>query len=254
MEKIILVNLPDKSGVCHYVTKWRTKSLCRGAKVWMSPMAGEAKSFDYDTQKVIMEHVRSSMEGAKCVAIPRSALDGKLVDFRFWVVCDESGKVPVYYKGLDGGNAVWTKDVCEAEIDMSETSVDGSVERLRAQVGLGGRIAKVAIWLEKANPLVQPCMMIVCATKTEPQVVKYYAGEKKGRVKLAESSFAATYMNYDTALSKYEHLKMNYKEYSYAVLPRFRHNVKYRDMASYVERNKVVLRVVTAFFLKRHDE
>ena len=157
---------------------------------------------------------------------------------KFWVIgrWNEDGREE-FYSGNDRHNKpTYSEDMQEVRMMFAESSANETLRTI--QQTTRDRVYTRAVYLNLVNGLLTPVFMITCTSKRS-QVTKYFAREEGKRLRLVTTSNAAAKFDYEAVMRKFEKLKTTNKNFCYAVLPAFKHNVSARNIENYMKENKV---------------
>ena len=131
----------------------------------------------------------------------------------------------------------WTFNIENADIGLDRKSTEQTVDNIRKATG--ERVSVMEIYLDLVNELLTPIFMITCTSKRSNKETKYFARLEGNRLRLVGTSDAAHKFTYEEVLAMHEHLVANNKNFLYAVLPQFKHNVHYKKIEDYMREMNV---------------
>lgn len=254
MKQIIYFKSSEKPDVYRFVKSYRRGRWYRKERIEYSFFPSDAVQFTDNVEKsLVCERIKKDFPDVSIFSDDFLSFMSSHKDNRFWVIAqhDFGGDgISGFYCGFGSGNkAAFSTDIYSAEIIMSKSS---ALETLRTiQRSAGGLYSESVVYLSIANRLLSPCMMITC-TNRRSNITKYFSRLEEGnRLRLVKTSVAARKFCYDDALSMFERLRMQNKNFLYAILPAFKDNVHCKDIESYM-REKKVSRMITMGLQLKH--
>lgn len=252
MGKIVFFEEDEKRhGVFRFVCGFRKRSWFRKGKVAYSldPLDAECR-YDYREEifKDIEARIKADYPHGLVYVLDFDEFINVYNKHRFFAICRWKDGVDEYYigEGFDR-KATYSPDIEDCRMMFSESS---AFETLRTiQQTTRDRVYIRTIYLDLVNELLTPIMMITCTSKSSGET-KYFRKLDGNRVRLVETSGAATKFTYESVLRQFEYLQQNNKNYLYAVLPVFKDNVNCKNIENYMKENKVSRMIVMDLQLK----
>lgn len=250
MEKYVIFREDkDKHGVYLFVKKFVPKKWFRKEKIEYCISADQAETFEPDVMAKVCERIKRDYPNAEIICEDYRTFTDRMVNHRFWVIgrWREDGREEFYCGSDQHGKPEYTKDLNDVRFSLSETSISETLQTIRKCTRDRAYIRMVFLSLE--NELLSPCMMITCTSKGN-QHTKYFKKMDGNRLRLVETSFAASKFAYEIAIQMWEFLKQHNKNFLYAVMPVFKDNVNARNIETYMRQNKVSRMIVMDLQLK----
>ena len=236
----------DKNlGPLYFVHSYERRKWFRKERIAYSIERSQALTFD-DSDNATIEKVLARIKSD----YPESRLftftfDDKMFatlfqDKRFWGICKINGKPEQYlwYAGVKDGSVVWACNAKDALLCFDEDTEIGTLNVLH-QIQRGDRIVLVTVYLDLTNELLTPKFLLTCTSKRDNKRTKFFAREEGRRLRLVNTSFAASKLTYRESLQLFERLRIHNKNFSYAVIPDFDDNVNCKDLDEYTKDHKV---------------
>ena len=239
----------EKHGVWLFVKKFVPGRWFRKEKIEYCISADQAETFEPMVMAKICERIKRDYPNAD-ICEDYCTFTAKMAKHRFWVVgrWREDGTEEFYCGNDQHGKPEYTTDLQSVRFSLSDSSADETLRTIRKCTR--DRVYTRMVFLSLENELLSPCMMITCTSKGSG-VTKYFAREEGKRLRLVTTSEAAAKFDYETAVKMYEYLRMNNKNFGYAVLPVFKDNVRSSDIERYM-REKKVSRMIMMDIQLRH--
>ena len=251
MEKYVIFREDkSKNGVYLFVKKFVPKRWFRREKIEYCASADQAELFaDNDVMAKVCDRIKKDFPNAEIICDDFCSFTTKMAKHRFWVIgrWREDGKEEFYCGSDQHGKPEYTTDLNDVRFSLSESSINETLQTVRKSTR--DRAYTRIVFLTLENELLSPCMMITCTSKNNG-VTKFFAREEGSRLRLVMTSQAAAKFDYETALKMWEYLKMQNKNFLYAVLPVFKDNVSAKNIEQYMREHKVSRMIVMDLQLK----
>ena len=174
--------------------------------------------------------------------------DNVMLTHKHWLIAKVDGGKTSYYSHTMRGEAVWTEDINDAEIQLEEQGATTFADGLRRRES--APIAVCAVYLNRVNKLLTPSFIISC-TSRKGGYTKFFARHEEGnRLRLVKTSGAAKRMTSAEAQAMFEELRCSNKAFSYSVMPAFKENVNCTELERLTKEGKVPLAVEVTTKLK----
>lgn len=239
MGKFIIYFKENRNGHCAYrfVKSYRKGGFLRKERIEYTLDLVQAMDFP-DMEVVVKAHKRLSADypDAAVNYMDVEEFRDRFALHRFWLICrhDNNGQPIEYYSGTGKGHFSWTNDITNALLGLDAKTQEETFRRIRLT---GDRITLIPVYLDLINDLMNPNFIITCTSKTGEQKTKFFARREGNRLRLVETSDAAKKFNYREGLEAFETLKINNKNFLYAMLPAFKENVSYKNLEAYCKTN-----------------
>lgn len=230
-------------GVIRFVSGYAKKRWFRKERISYSFSAPGDISTPYSEETI--EHIKLRIKRdfplAKIGVANNATIEEKYKFHRFWLIArwDSKERFNGYYSGSMNRDKSpeWTFNIENADIGLDRKSTEQTVDNIRKATG--ERVSVMEIYLDLVNELLTPIFMITCTSKRSNKETKYFARLEGNRLRLVGTSDAAHKFTYEEVLAMHEHLVANNKNFLYAVLPQFKHNVHYKKIEDYMREMNV---------------
>lgn len=251
MEKYVIFREDkNKHGVYLFVSRFLPKKWFRKEKIEYCISAYQAESFsDDEVLAKVCERIKRDYPNAEIIHDDFRTLIDRMAKHRFWVIgrFREDSKEEFYCGSDQHGKPEYTTDLNDVRFSLSESSLNETLQTIRKSTR--DRAYTRVVFLSLENELLSPCMMITCTSKNNG-VTKYFKKMDGNRLRLVETSFAASKFTYEIGLQMWEYLKQHNKNFLYAVLPDFKDNVSAKNIEQYMREHKVSRMIVMDLQLK----
>lgn len=251
MEKYVIFR-EDKSkhGVYLFVSKFLPKKWFRKEKIEYCISADQAEDFtDNELLAKVCERVKKDYPNAEIFCEDYRTFTDRMDKHSFWVVgrWREDGTEEFYCDSDRHGKPEYTTDLQSVRFSLSESSANETLRTIRKCTR--DRAYTRMVFLSLENGLLSPCMMITCTSKGNQQT-KYFKKMDGNRVRLVETSFAASKFTYEISLQMWEYLVQHNKNFLFALMPVFKDNVSAKNIEQYMRDHKVSRMIVMDLQLK----
>lgn len=250
MEKYVIFREDkSKNGVYLFVKEFKPKKWLRREKIEYCISADQAQTFKPSMMAKVCDRIKRDYPNAEIICDDYREFTDRMVRHRFWVIGRwRDDGTEEFYSGNDQHNKPeYTTDLNEVRFSLAESSTNETLQTIRKSTR--DRVYSRLVFLSLENELLSPCMMITCTSKGSG-VTKFYSREEGNRLRLVMTSFVAAKFDYETALKMWEYLKMQNKNFLYAVLPVFKDNVSAKNLEAYMKANHVSRMIVMDVQLK----
>ena len=251
MEKYVIFREDKKKhGVYLFVSRFLPKKWFRKEKIEYCISADQAESFsDDEVLAKVCERIKRDYPNAEIICEDYRTFTDRMAKHRFWVIgrWREDSKEEFYCGSDQHGKPEYTTDLNDVRFSLSESSLNETLQTIRKSTR--DRAYARVVFLSLENELFSPCMMITCTSKGNQQT-KYFKKMDGNRLRLVETSFAASKFTYEIGLQMWEYLKQHNKNFLYAVLPDFKDNVSAKNIEQYMREHKVSRMIVMDLQLK----
>ncbi len=240
----------NKHGVYLFVKSFRARRWFRKEKIEYCISADQAEDFtDNELLAKVCERVKKDYPNAEIFCEDYRTFTDRMAKHGFWVIgrWREDGTEEFYCDNDRHGKPEYTTDMNDVRFILSESSANETLRTIRKSTR--DRAYTRVVFLSLENELLSPCMMITCTSKGSG-VTKFFAREEGSRLRLVLTSQAAAKFTYEIALTMFEWLRINNKNFLYAVMPVFKDNVRSSDIEKYMREKKVSRMIVMDLQLK----
>ena len=225
--------------VFRFVSDYRAGRWFIREKIGYSLSPDDAKFFydEDEIKKAVRRISRDYPASSVSVMTAEEALE-MINQNRFWVIARVGDGVSEdYYDGTDTSRKpTYTTDTQRIRLMLSERVAEETLRTI--QQCTRDRVYVKQVYANIINELLSPVLMIICTRKLTGET-KYFARLEGNRLRTVKTSSAAMIMEYDKAMMMYIYLSQNNRSFNYAVLPKFRDNVRCSDIEAYMRNNKI---------------
>lgn len=251
MEKYVIFREDKKKhGVYLFVSRFLPKKWFRKEKIEYCISADQAELFsDDEVLAKVCERIKRDYPNAEIIHDDYSAFTDRMAKHRFWVIgrWREDSKEEFYCGSDQHGKPEYTTDLNDVRFSLSQSSVNETLQTIRKSTR--DRAYTRVVFLSLENGLLSPCMMITCTSKGNQQT-KYFKKMDGNRLRLVETSFAASKFTYEISLQMFEYLVQHNKNFLFALMPVFKDNVSGKNIEQYMRENRISRMVVMDLQLK----
>lgn len=246
MEKIVYFEENENQKcIIRFVKGYRRRRWFLKEKICYSYSCIDGLPFiDEETLSKVCERVKKDYPHAKVHCEEFIEFSRKYNLQRFWVIAKwNKNEVQEFYNGDDQWRKpTYTTDINDVRMMLSKSSAEETLRTI--QQTTRDRVWVMPVYLNMTNELLTPVMMITCTSKSGKQETKFFARIEGNRIRLVNTSDAAHKFTYEEVLRQFEFLQTHNKNFLYAVLPVFKHNVNYRNLEAYIRENNVSRMIV----------
>ena len=251
MEKYVIFREDKKKhGVYLFVSRFLPKKWFRKEKIEYCISADQAESFsDDEVLAKVCERIKRDYPNAEIIHDDYSSFTDRMAKHRFWVIgrWREDSKEEFYCGSDQHGKPEYTTDLNDVRFSLSQSSANETLQTIRKSTR--DRAYTRVVFLSLENGLLSPCMMITCTSKGNQQT-KYFKKMDGNRLRLVETSFAASKFSYEISLQMFEYLVQHNKNFLFALMPVFKDNVSGKNIEQYMRENRISRMVVMDLQLK----
>lgn len=237
-----------------FVKDFRAGGWFRRERVSYTIINIESYSFS-DGEEVpdfVKERILKDWPGADISVLTIEEFYEKYAKQEFWAIARYTGDAEDYYCGLDKDKrAAYTSDIQDAFIMLSDISAEETLTTI--QMTTRDKVFVRPLYLNLINELLTPTLMITCTNKNSGKT-RYFKKLEGKRVRMVDTSNAATKFTYNNAINFFTYLHRITKNFSFAVLPAFKDNVAAHNIEDYMREEKITRSIAMALKLKHFNK